>query len=93
MVEKFKAFSQSEIMQVYKAIIGTLVLLFVGLIAWNVNRMFAQNEKMYDMIQDQAKIDVVLEYKISVNTQNISAIESCTKKNTKEIDRIKTELQ
>jgi hypothetical protein len=89
MVEKIRAFSQSEAMQTYKAIIGTLVFIAVTFIGWSVNRMLDQNQKMYEMIQEQAKVDIVMQYDINYNKKDIKEIKSCVRKNTNEINKIK----
>jgi len=89
MVEKIRAFSQSEAMQTYKAIIGTLVFIAVTFIGWSVNRMLDQNQKMYEMIQEQAKVDIVMQYDITYNKKDIKEIKSCVRKNTNEINKIK----
>jgi len=89
MVEKIKLFSQGDVIQIYKSIIGTLIFIAILFIGWGVDQMIKQNQRMYIEIQEQAKVDIALRYEINYNKRDINTIKSCVTKNTSEIEKIK----
>jgi len=90
---KEKPFNQIDAIQIYKTIIGTLVLIGIMFIGWGVDKMITQNQQMYDNIQEQGKLDTAMLKDLYYMKRDIKIVRKQVDQNIVSINKIKLKLK
>jgi len=93
MVERIKAFTQSDMMVIYKAIIGTSVLIGIMFIGGLLVEMRDNDKALLIAVQELSKANVGINKDILYNRRDIAELARSHVKTKEDVDKIKLRLQ